>query len=172
MEEAHTRQVKMTSALEFADCLLSMDDTSTTAISPEMFAEFCLGYTDRLADVVHAEGKFYFHHSCGLIRDLLPLYRQTKMDTVHAYTCRPLGDVTIADRELLGPRISIVAGMIQMFGSMENRAEVAESVSRMFEEAGTGDQVIFSLAADPEKTMEDTRFLVECCKGCRRGVAN
>ncbi|HOF86947.1 MAG TPA: uroporphyrinogen decarboxylase family protein [Armatimonadota bacterium] len=171
MEEAHVRQFALTAALEFADCLLTMDDTSTTAISPAMFAEFCLGYTDRLADVVHAAGKFYFHHSCGLIRDLLPLYRQTKMDAVHAYTCRPLGDVTIADRTRLGPRISIIAGMIQMFGNMDDRGAVAESVAQMFAEAAPGDQVIFSLAADPEKTMDETAFLVACCQGCRRQAA-
>lgn len=171
MEEAHREQFALTAAQPFADCLLTMDDTSTTTQSPAMFEEFCLAYTDRMADVVHAAGKFYFHHSCGLIHDLLPLYRQTKMDAVHGYTCKPLGDVTVADKTLMGGKIVPIAGMIQIFGSMDDRAEVADSIATMFAEAAPGDQVIFSIAADPEKTVEETAFIVDECKRHQRRYA-
>jgi hypothetical protein len=68
------------------DAVVSVDDTSTTAISPAMFEVCNLDLTDARAAAAHAAGKLYFHHSCGLIRGLLPLYRQTKMDAVHAFT--------------------------------------------------------------------------------------
>jgi hypothetical protein len=164
MEEAHTRQFALMAPLDFADCLLTMDDTSTTTQSPAMFAELCLGYTDRLAAVVHQAGKCYFHHSCGLIHDLLPLYRQTQMDAVHGWTCQPLGDVTVADRALMGERIVPLVGLVQMFGNMDDRPAVAASIAEMYAQAAPGDRVIFHVAADPEKTMADTAFVVDECK--------
>ena len=97
MEAHHLRQFRLAAQAEGVDIVLGMDDTSTTTLSPAMFEATCLDYTDHVADALHAGGKYYFHHSCGLIRDLLDLYRQTKMDGVHGYTIAPLGDVTIAE---------------------------------------------------------------------------
>jgi len=71
------------------DVVVGVDDTSTTAISPAMFEACNLELTDARADAAHAAGKLYFHHSCGHIRDLLPLYRQTRMDAVHAFSIPP-----------------------------------------------------------------------------------
>jgi hypothetical protein len=164
IETAHAEQFRLTASLDFADCLLTMDDTSTTTISPAMFDDCCLGYTDRLADIVHAAGKSYFHHSCGLIYDLLPLYRQTKMDAVHGYTVQPMGNVSVADKARIGPDVVLDIGMIQLFGNMDDRVAVEDSVETMFAEAAPGDQVIFAIAADPEKTMDDTLFLTDLCK--------
>lgn len=165
MEEQHRRYLDM--ALGFKpDVVVTVDDTSTTTVSPAMFEEFCLGYTDRMADATHAGGAFYFHHSCGLIRDLLPLYRQTRMDAVHAFTPPPIGNVTIAEgRAALGSKITIFAGVSQMSQSMTDRAAVARSIADMFREAAPGDHFILGLAADPEKTMEETEFVrAECRK--------
>ena len=113
--------------------LYGTDDTSTTAISPAMFEEFCLGYTDRIADAVHEYGVFYAHHSCVHIRNLLDLYRQTRMDAVDALYLKAVGDVNmIAEaRALLGPKIMVMAALGQMGKSMGmgNRGAVAESIA-------------------------------------------
>ena len=163
MADNHERRFRLCVGLPEPEALVSMDDTSTTTQSPAMFAEFCLGYTDRLADICHAAGKLYMHHSCGLIRDLLPLYRQTRMDAVHAFTIRPLGDVSIAEgKAALGSRIAILAGVVQIFGDLTDRGKVAAGLETMFAEAGE-DNVGFWLAADPDKDMEDTAWLGEQC---------
>jgi len=164
MEKNHLRQFRLAARVEGVDIVLGMDDTSTTTQSPAMFEECCLDYTDRVADALHAGGKYYFHHSCGLIRDLLHLYRQTKMDGVHGYTIKPMGDVSVADgKRLLGDKIVINAGLVQLFLSMTDRAEVARGIRAMFAE-GAPDNLILGLAADPEKTMEETAFIAEVCK--------
>lgn len=49
MEESYLKQFRLHAALGY-DILYGTDDTSTTAISPAMFEEFCLGYTDRVVD--------------------------------------------------------------------------------------------------------------------------
>ena len=147
------------------DAVVSVDDTSTTAISPAMFEVCNLDLTDARAAAAHAAGKLYFHHSCGLIRDLLPLYRQTKMDAVHAFTVPPCGNVNIAEgREALGERITIIAGLGILAGPMDDRAGVWASVHRMIREAGPGDHFILNVAGYPNRTMEQTKFVVDCCR--------
>jgi len=170
MEKNYARQFRI-AAQSDADALVPMDDTSTTVISPGMFAEFNLGYTDRTAAIVHEAGKLYFHHSCGLIRDLLPLYRQTQMDAVHAFTIPPIGNVTVADgRRLLagddpaGGRITIIAGLMQLSGPFDDWLAVQRSIREMFD-AGRLGLFIASLFGEPERTMEQTvRLLDECRK--------
>ena len=164
MEDSHRRQFELSATL-CADALVGMDDTSTTAISPAMFERYCLDYTDHMADAAHAGGKLYFHHSCGLIRNILGLYRQTRMDAVHAFTIPPIGDVFVGEgRRLLGDRIVIIAGLTQLFGDMTDCAAVAASIGRMFEESAPGDHFVLNLAGDPEKGMAETRFIVDECR--------
>lgn len=147
------------------DVVVSVDDTSTTTISPAMFEACNLDLTDARADAAHAAGKLYFHHSCGLIRDLLPLYRRTKMDGVHAFTIPPIGDVAVAEgRKALGDRITIMAGVQQLAGPMDDRAAVRSSIHQMIREAEPWDHFILGLAAYPNRMMEQTRFVVDCCR--------
>ena len=168
MADNHEQQFRLAASLAEPEALVTMDDTSTTTQSPAMFAEYCLDYTDRLADLCHAAGKFYLHHSCGLIRDLLPLYRQTRMDAVHGFSYPPLGDVSIAEgKAALGPGVAILTGVAQLFGDMRDREKVRASLETMFAEAGE-DNVAFWVVPDPEKDMEETGWVGEECRRLSR----
>ncbi|MHB9130085.1 MAG: uroporphyrinogen decarboxylase family protein [Armatimonadota bacterium] len=171
MADNHLRQFRLAASLDGVDAVLGMDDTSTTTISPAMFEEFCLGYTDEVADTLHAGGKMYFHHSCGLIHDLLDLYRQTKMDAVHGFTVPSIGNVSIAQgKEKLGSKITIIVGLPQLCGNMDDREAVRQDIAKMFEEAKPGDNIVFGLAPDPGKDMEETAFVANVCKEYQRMV--
>jgi hypothetical protein len=164
MEANYLKRLK-TGVASDIDVVVSVDDTSTTAISPAMFAACNLDLTDARADLAHAAGKFYFHHSCGLIRDLLPLYRRTRMDAVHAFTIPPLGNVSVAaGRKALGDRITIMAGVNQLAGPMDDRAAVRTDIHRMVQDAGSGDHFILSVAGYPNRSMAETKFVVDCCR--------
>jgi len=163
--ESNYLQRLMAGAQSDADVIVSVDDTSTTAISPTMFEACNLALTDERARRAHDAGKLYFHHSCGHIRDLLPLYRRTQMDAVHAFTIPPLGNATIAEgRKGLGDRLTIIAGLEQLAGPMQDRAGVRESIHRMIREAEPFDHFILNVAGYPHRTMEQTRFVVNCAR--------
>jgi hypothetical protein len=172
MEENHLRQFRLCASLGY-DILYGTDDTSTTTISPAMFEEFCMGYTDRVADAVHAHGALYAHHSCGLIRNLLDLYRQTKMDAVDALYVKPIGDVdSIAEaRAHLGPRIAVMAALVQLTGNVDDRAAVAASIAQTFRDAAPGDNTVFVLAGEPAKKMADHAFIAQECRKHQRDYA-
>lgn len=147
-----------------ADLIFNMDDTSTTCISPAMFEEFCMEYTDRVADAAHAHGAFYVHHSCGHIRQLLDLYRQTKMDAVDALNLSPphgQGDIpSLAEAfERLGPKIAILKGLgLTQRGS---DADCVTEIAQAFREAAPGKNIIFS-AKGPNFTR--TEFMIRECR--------
>ena len=164
MERNYLRQFELAAQSDL-DILVGMDDTSTTAISPAMFAACNLALTDRRAAVAHAAGKLYFHHSCGLIRDLLPLYRRTQMDAVHAFTRPPIGNVTVADgRRLLGDRITMIVSLGELAEPAHNPQAVRAGIRQMLREGEPWDHFILGLAGFPHKTMEQTKFIVECCR--------
>ncbi len=169
MEENYLRQFRLYASLGY-DILYGTDDTSTTAISPAMFEEFCLGYTDHVTDACHEFGTFYAHHSCGHINHLLDLYRQTKMDAVDALCLKNVGDVnSIAEAKAkLGPKITILAALTQMGESLDNRVEVAASIEKMFRDAAPGDNILFGLAAFPNINMEQTSFVAHECHKYQR----
>lgn len=163
MEKQYQRQFQISAGSE-ADALVAMDDTSTTTISPAMFREYNLECTDRRASVCHAAGKLYFHHSCGHIRDLLPLYRRTQMDAVHAFTVPPTGNVTVAEgKTVLGDRMTIIAGAGQFSDVTWDLDRMRAGVRRLFQEAQPGDHFVVNLAAFPHRTMEQTRAVVDEC---------
>ncbi len=164
MEQSYQAQLRI--ALDSGhDIFVGMDDTSTNTISPAMFAEYNLALTDERADLCHAAGKIYFHHSCGLIHDLLPIYRRTRMDAVHAFTEPPIGNVTLADgRRMLGDRIAIIAGIGPMADPGWDIAKMKEDVRRSFAQVMPGDNTVFSIAAYPHRTMAETRQLVDECR--------
>lgn len=147
------------------DAVVGIDDTSTTAISPEMFEAFNMDLTDARTDAAHAAGKLYFHHSCGHIRNLLGLYAQTRMDGVHAFCTPPVGDVTIAEgRQTLGDKVTIMTGVHQLSGPLDDRAAVRASIHEMIRQADPGDHFILLTAGYPNRTIEQTQFVIDCCR--------
>jgi L-fucose mutarotase/ribose pyranase (RbsD/FucU family) len=57
-----------------------------------------------------------------------------------------------------------MAGVNQLAGPMDDRAAVREDIHRMIREAGAGDHFILGAAGYPNRTMEQTRFVVDCCR--------
>ena len=167
MEANYTTRLKIALA-SAADAYVGMDDTSTTVISPAMFEACNLDLTDRRADLCHGAGKLYFHHSCGLIRDLLPLYRRTRMDAVHAFTEPPIGDVRIVDgRQALGERIAIRGGVAAMAESTWEPEAMRRNVRALFTGIAPPDRIALSITAYPHRTIDQMKAVVEACKTYR-----
>ena len=107
MEAHHLKRLRI-GAHSDIDAVVRVDDTSTTAISSAMLEACNLNLTDVRADAAHAAGKLHFRYSCSRVRRLLPPFRRTKMDVVHAFTLPLPSDDTIAKaRKELGDHITI-----------------------------------------------------------------
>jgi len=123
--------------------------------------------TDARAAAAHAAGKFYIHHSCGHLHDLLSLYRKTKMDAVDTFTVPPLGNVTVGEgRKLLGDRIAIIAGLQHLVWKEDDRKAARASIQKMITEAGKDGNFILRLSPPfgASSCWEHIRFVADCCR--------
>ncbi len=164
MERNYLRRFSLVSRTPI-DAFLGMDDTSTNTESPAMFREYCLAYTNRVADLVHSAGSMYWHHSCGLIRDLLPIYRESRIDAVHAFTEPPCGDVRLDEgRRILGEKIGIIAGLREMERPLTDRERARTVIRSLFERAAAGRRFCLCLTAFQHLTMDEILWFREECR--------
>jgi hypothetical protein len=164
MERSYSEQLALASSTPI-DAFLGMDDTSTNTESPSMFRDHCLEYTNRVSEIIHANESMYWHHSCGLIHDLLPIYRESRMDAVHAFTEPPTGDVQLDEgRSLLGDQIGIVAGLRLMEHPLVDLEYAAKEIRELFERVGSGTGFCLCLAAFQHLTMKQISWLREECR--------
>ena len=88
------------------------------------------------------------HHSCGLIHDLLPVYRKTRMDGVHAFTTPPIGDVEYEEgRKLLGDKISIFSSLLSGMQSNDEQY-IEEFIRKKFEAGKKAGNIMFAVGAE------------------------
>jgi hypothetical protein len=162
MEEQYQKQYKL--ILETTpeiDVIVSLDDTSTTIISPKMFEEYNLTLTNQRAGLAESYGRYYMHHSCGLIRDLLPVYAKTRMNGVHAFNRPPIGDVTFSEgRKMIGSNIAIEAGIYG--GYKSDKDTIVKAVREVLADAKAAGNITLSLSSpDPEHTIDYLQFMME-----------
>jgi hypothetical protein len=147
------------------DVYLGMDDTSTTIISPGMFENYNVNLTNQRADLAQKYDRIYMHHSCGLIKDLLPVYRKTKMAGVHAFTNPPVGNIHFKEgRKLLGPNISMASNYESGFNLPDSDFH-KKIVSQRCEEArAAGHVFLYSSAPDSRHGIEFLREGLEVAR--------
>jgi hypothetical protein len=149
---------EMTFVLENApeiDVLVGMDDTSSTLVSPSMFEYFNAELTDKRVEKTEKYGKFYMHHSCGLLRHLLPVYKKTHMHGVDAFCRPPIGDITWDEgRNILGNKICICSGIL---GGLyfPDKETIIRSTREACEDAKAAGFIMLRLASpDPQHSIE------------------
>ncbi len=74
------------------EAFMPVENTSTTMISPALYEQYSLPHIRDLVAIMHRHHKLVFLHMCGLIRDLLPLIKQTGADGVNALCQPPIGN--------------------------------------------------------------------------------
>jgi len=78
-----------------AEAFITWEDSSTTNISPKMFARYIAPEMTRWGQVAHEAGKLFIHHACGHLRDLLPIMADEEIDVVESLSPPPTGNVEI-----------------------------------------------------------------------------
>jgi len=95
-----------------AEAFITWEDSSTTNISPKLFARYIAPELNRWGRAVHAAGKLLIHHACGHVRDLLPIMAEEEIDMVESLSPPPTGNVEVwKAQEVLGSRVGIIGGI-------------------------------------------------------------
>lgn len=95
-----------------AEAFITWEDSSTTNVSPTLFAQYIAPEMSRWGKAVHEAGKLLIHHACGHLRALLPIMAEEEIDMVESLSPPPTGNVEVWEaQEVLGPAVGIIGGI-------------------------------------------------------------
>jgi len=92
------------------DLVVSVENTSTTLISPHQFSTYCLRHLCDYGRAIEAEGKMHELHMCGLTRTLLPEIDTIPASSIEAYTSPKLGNTRLCHGRADAPSKTLVGG--------------------------------------------------------------
>jgi hypothetical protein len=93
-----------------ADIIVSVENTSTTLISPRQFEAYCRLHLADYGRAIEAEGKIHELHQCGHLRDLLETIDPIPAGSIEAFTAPTLGNTRLADGRRRAPSKALVGG--------------------------------------------------------------
>lgn len=97
------------SPAQIISCGDNMDEWTTP---PNIFKRYALDFYQRIANILHKEGKIFQVHWCGRTGHLLPFVSQCGIDVVEAVTVQPMDKLTIPKAlELAGDQVVIQGGV-------------------------------------------------------------
>jgi hypothetical protein len=87
------------------------DNLDSLFYPPRWFRRFCLPVLQKVAAMIHAQGKYLFVHACGKLKALAPLFVEAQLDCVEGQAPPPLGDWPLAQAHALSNRLIVCGGM-------------------------------------------------------------
>ena len=93
-----------------SDLVVSVENTSTSLISPALFERYCLGHLCDYGRAIEGAGKIHELHMCGLLKALLGRIDTIPAASIEAFTSPPLADTRLADGKALAPNKTLVGG--------------------------------------------------------------
>jgi len=123
-------------ALELPCRIFNLGDHATNEFTPPpILKKYLMPRWQRIADRLHAEGRFVHTHWDGNSRHMLPFLRETRLDGVEALTPEPMGDMTLEQiKEAVGDTL-VVLDLIPTIDFLPNRPlkEVLEFTRRVID---------------------------------------
>jgi len=110
MHAARLQRVERIAATTPADLLVSMENTSTSLISPDQFEAYCLPRLCDYGRIIERAGKVHELHMCGLLKALLERIDTIPAHSVEAFTAPTLGNTRLADGRTRAPSKCLVGG--------------------------------------------------------------
>jgi len=110
MECMHRKNIEMYKlvAKSPAEFVILVENTSTSMISPDTYSKYSMGHVKDFVNIMHENGKIAIIHMCGLIKNLLPLIKETGLDAIDCLAPPPTGDVDFTDAyRIIGNHLTI-----------------------------------------------------------------
>ena len=92
------------------DLIYSIENTSTTLISPEQYQRYSYPHIQEYGEILRGAGRIYVLHMCGHLKALLPTLNTLPVDAFEAFTAPTLGNTTLLDGRSACPNICLIGG--------------------------------------------------------------
>jgi len=110
MHQANLSMVQAVAENTAADVVVSVENTSTSLISPSQFETYCFEHLCDYGRIIAGAGKVHELHMCGLLYDLLEKIDEIPASSIEAFTAPPLANTRLADGKTLAPSKTFVGG--------------------------------------------------------------
>ncbi len=113
LELMHADNVRHVSAIAEqtpSDVVVSVENTSTTLISPAQFTKYCLRHLCDYGRAIESAGKMHELHMCGHTKKLLPQIDAIPAASIEAYTSPTVGNTRFVDGRTLAPSKTLIGG--------------------------------------------------------------
>ena len=110
MHKQIRRRTEIVAEKSPAPVVMSVENTSTTLISPAMFRKYCFKHLMDYGSIITSVGKMHLLHMCGLLKDVLPDIAKLPAVGVEAFTSPTLGNTTLKDGRTDCPDKCLVGG--------------------------------------------------------------
>lgn len=95
-----------------AEVVILYENTSTSYMSPPMFARYILEHLNEYADLYHRAGKIVLIHACGKLRDIVDELGLGRYDGICDIAPPPTGDLDLAEaKEVWGEQKVAMGGI-------------------------------------------------------------
>jgi uroporphyrinogen-III decarboxylase len=92
------------------DIVYSVENTSTTLISPAMFDKYCMPLLTDYGRLLSDANKIHVLHMCGTLKRLLPQIGALPSHVNEAFTSAPVGDTSLMDGRSEMPDRCLIGG--------------------------------------------------------------
>lgn len=110
MHRAALRRLAILADHTPADAIYSVENTSTTLISPGLYERYSKRHVTDYGRIVEAAGKLHILHMCGTLKDLLPDLAEVPACAFEAFTTPPVGNTSLADGRSACPNTCLIGG--------------------------------------------------------------
>ncbi len=118
------------------DYVVSVENTSTTLLSPAFFERYCWRHLNDYGQLITGHNKQHVLHMCGHLKALLPCIDKLPAVVIEAYTTPPVGNSTLADREVLCPNTAVIGGTNATLW-LKPVGEICAEIEQALDEVGT-----------------------------------
>ena len=148
------------------DYIVSVENTSTTLLSPALFEKYCWRHLNDYGSLMKERGKSHILHMCGHLKALLPRINELPAIAIEAYTSPSVGNTTLADRVKLCPRVAVIGGTNAALW-LRPAAEICEEIEKSIRDAGTTRGLVLTSAGvmPPAASIEKIRRVREFARG-------
>jgi uroporphyrinogen-III decarboxylase len=95
-----------------AEVVILYENTSTSYMSPPMFAQYILEHLNQYADLYHRAGKIVLIHACGKLKDIVDELGLGRYDGICDIAPPPTGDLDLVEaKEAWGVRKVVTGGI-------------------------------------------------------------
>ena len=159
MHEANVALAGSVAAATPADAVVSVENTSTTLLSPALFAQHCRGHLTDYGRAIEGGGKIHELHMCGLFSDLLEQIDAVPASSIEAFTSSPLGNTSLSAGKARAPSKTFVGGTCVNVWWRTSAEQIERYIDRELAACGDHRGIVLTTAgvAPPACTAETFR---------------